>query len=162
MEHLWPGCFFLLDSNDLSFASTETKFKNPITKTQNNFLVNTGFLVKLFQKKPKWYYHFFMKKSKNKNIILGFSFWIYEFGFSWCKGKIINLGIFHTYSFFLCLVHQKGIDRCNEGGWLALQSYVPGKKVFRIHFFKILRKGQLISKCHFDVFNSSKKWTSNF
>ena len=38
---------------DLSFASTETKFKNPITKTQNNFLVNTGFLVKLFQKKPK-------------------------------------------------------------------------------------------------------------
>ena len=36
---------------DLSFASTETKFKNPITKTQNNFLVNTGFLVKLFQKK---------------------------------------------------------------------------------------------------------------
>ena len=41
-------------TNDLSFASTETKFKNPITKTQNNFLVNTGFLVKLFQKKPKW------------------------------------------------------------------------------------------------------------
>ena len=39
---------------DLSFASTETKFKNPITKTLNNFLVNTGFLVKLFQKKPKW------------------------------------------------------------------------------------------------------------
>ena len=39
---------------DLSFASTETKFKNPITKAQNNFLVNTGFLVKLFQKKPKW------------------------------------------------------------------------------------------------------------
>jgi len=38
---------------DLSFASTETKFKNPKTKTQNNFLVNTGFLVKLFQKKPK-------------------------------------------------------------------------------------------------------------
>ena len=38
---------------DLSFASTETKFKNPITKTQNNFLVNTGFLVKLFQKNPK-------------------------------------------------------------------------------------------------------------
>ena len=38
---------------DLTFASTETKLKNPITKTQNNFLVNTGFLVKLFQKKPK-------------------------------------------------------------------------------------------------------------
>ena len=38
---------------DLSFASTDTKFKNPITKTQINFLVNTGFLVKLFQKKPK-------------------------------------------------------------------------------------------------------------
>ena len=41
-------------SFDLSFASTETKFQNPITKTQNNFLVNTGFLLKLFQKKPKW------------------------------------------------------------------------------------------------------------
>jgi len=38
---------------DLSFASTETKFKDPITKTQNNFLANTGFLVKLFQKMPK-------------------------------------------------------------------------------------------------------------
>ena len=24
-------------TNDLSFASTETKFKNPITKTQNDF-----------------------------------------------------------------------------------------------------------------------------
>ena len=41
------------ESYDLSFASTETKFQNPITKTQNNFLVNTGFLLKLFQKKPK-------------------------------------------------------------------------------------------------------------
>ena len=38
---------------DLSFASTETKFIKPKTKTQNNFLVNTGFLVKFFQKKPK-------------------------------------------------------------------------------------------------------------
>jgi hypothetical protein len=39
--------------NDLSFASTEARFKDPITKTQNNFLVNTGFLVKLLKKKPK-------------------------------------------------------------------------------------------------------------
>ena len=30
-----------------------------------------------------------MKKSKNNNIILGLSYWFYEFGFSWCKGKII-------------------------------------------------------------------------
>ena len=45
--------FRLLVSSDLSFASTETKFKNPITKTQNDFFVNTVFLVKLFQKKPK-------------------------------------------------------------------------------------------------------------
>ena len=29
-------------------------------------------------------------KSKNKNIILGFGCWIFEFGFSWCKGKVIN------------------------------------------------------------------------
>ena len=42
---------------DLSFASNETKFKNPITKNQNNFLVNTGFSVKFFQ------------KSQNDNII---------------------------------------------------------------------------------------------
>ena len=40
-------------TNDLSFASTETVFINPKTKTQNNFLVNTRILVKLFQKKPK-------------------------------------------------------------------------------------------------------------
>jgi hypothetical protein len=40
-------------TNDLSFASTETKFIKPKTKTQNNFLVNTGFLVNFFQKKPK-------------------------------------------------------------------------------------------------------------
>ena len=44
----------LFQTYDLSFASTETKFQNPITKTQNIFLVNTGFLLKLFQKKPKW------------------------------------------------------------------------------------------------------------
>ena len=35
-----------LNTYDLSFASTETKFIKPKTKTQNNFLVNTGFLVK--------------------------------------------------------------------------------------------------------------------
>ena len=48
----WPWMKYLF--NELSFASTKTKLKNPISKTQNNFLVNTGFLVKLFQKKPKW------------------------------------------------------------------------------------------------------------
>ena len=46
------SCTFFLFF-DLSFASTETKFINPKTKTQNNFLVNTRILVKLFQKKPK-------------------------------------------------------------------------------------------------------------
>ena len=30
-----------------------------------------------------------MKKSKNNNIILGFGYWVFEFGFSWCKGKVI-------------------------------------------------------------------------
>ena len=30
-----------------------------------------------------------MKNSKNNNIILGFGYWVLEFGFSWCKGKII-------------------------------------------------------------------------
>ena len=52
---IWGNTVFIICVTiDLSFASTETKFENPITKTQNNFLVNTGFLVKLFQKKPKW------------------------------------------------------------------------------------------------------------
>ena len=32
-------------TNDLSFASTETKFKNPITKTQNNIVI-FGFFQK--------------------------------------------------------------------------------------------------------------------
>ena len=31
-----------------------------------------------------------MKKSKNNNIILGFGYWVFEFGFSWCKGKVIS------------------------------------------------------------------------
>ena len=31
-----------------------------------------------------------MKKSKNNNIILDFGYWVFEFGFSWCKGKVIN------------------------------------------------------------------------
>ena len=31
--------FDVLQSNDLSFASTETKFKNPITQTQNNIVI---------------------------------------------------------------------------------------------------------------------------
>ena len=32
-----------------------------------------------------------MKKSKNNNIILGFGYWVFEIGFSWCKGKIISV-----------------------------------------------------------------------
>ena len=35
-----------------------------------------------------------MKKSKNNNIILGFGYWVFEFGFSWCKGKVINVARF--------------------------------------------------------------------
>ena len=70
-------------------------------------MVNTGFLVKLFQKKPKWWYNFFMKKSKNNNIILGFGYWVFEFGFSWCKWKVIyfqNDAQFLTaqYYYFYC------------------------------------------------------------
>ena len=65
-----------MDIFDLSFASTETKFLNPKTKTQNNFLVKTGFLVKL------------LKKSQNNNIIflwknpkITILFWVLVFGF---------------------------------------------------------------------------------
>ena len=57
-------------------------------------MVNTGFLVKLFQKKPNDNIIFFMKKSKNNNIILGFGHWVFEFGFSWCKGKVTSFLFF--------------------------------------------------------------------
>ena len=61
MNETFKGSFYSEKSNmylllllfDLSFASTETKFIKPKTKTKNNFLVSTGFLVKLFQKKPQ-------------------------------------------------------------------------------------------------------------
>ena len=42
-----------------------------------DFFVNTRILVKLFQKKAKIIMSFFMKNSKNNNIILGFSFQFY-------------------------------------------------------------------------------------
>ena len=47
---------------DLSFASTETKFKNPITKTQNNFLVNAVFFCQIISKKAKMIISFFYEK----------------------------------------------------------------------------------------------------
>ena len=49
-------------TNDLSFASTETKFKNPITKTQNNFLVNTVFFCQIISKKAKMIISFLYEK----------------------------------------------------------------------------------------------------
>ena len=51
------------------------------TKTAD-FFVNTCISVKFFQKKARLSVSFFMKNSRNNNIILGFSFWFYVFGFS--------------------------------------------------------------------------------
>ena len=38
------------------------------------FFVNTGLFSQIVSKKAKMIIYLFMKKSKNKNIILGFSF----------------------------------------------------------------------------------------
>ena len=42
-----------------------------------------------------------MKKSKNDNIILGFGYWVFEFGFSWCKGKVIWFNWFFVTPYFI-------------------------------------------------------------
>ena len=42
-----------------------------------------------------------MKKSKNNNIILGFGYWVFEFGFSWCKGKVIWFNWFFVTPYFI-------------------------------------------------------------
>ena len=55
--------------------------KNPKTKTAD-FFVNTHISVIFFSKKAKITISFFKKKSKNNNIILGFSFKFYVFSFS--------------------------------------------------------------------------------
>ena len=47
--------------------------KKPKTKTAD-FFVNTGLFSQIVSKKAKIVIYFFMKKSKNDNIILGFSF----------------------------------------------------------------------------------------
>ena len=58
-----------------------------------------------------------MKQSKNNNIILGFGYWVFEFGFSWCKGKVKGgvkptfLGVFEDPKFKKCqlnIIKQKG------------------------------------------------------
>ena len=47
-----------------------------------------------------------MKKSKNNNIILGFGYWVFEFGFSWCKGKVICL-LHNLFSIFVYWLSEK-------------------------------------------------------
>ena len=47
--------------------------KKPKTKTAD-FFVNTGNFSQIVSKKAKMIICFFMKNSKNNNIILGFSF----------------------------------------------------------------------------------------
>ena len=67
----------LLMKNPLDGRNT----KKPKTKTAD-FFVNTHISVNFFSKKAKITISFFRRKSKNNNIILGFSFQFYVFGFS--------------------------------------------------------------------------------
>ena len=61
------------------------KLKNKKTN-QLFFLWTLVFQSNFFKKRKKNDKITFMKNSRNKNIILGFSIWIYVFGFSWCNG----------------------------------------------------------------------------
>ena len=79
---------------DLSFALTETKFKNPITKTQNNIVI-FGFFHK------KWYYHFgfFWNNLTKKPVFTKKLFWVLVIGFlnlvsvdAKERSKMFNLG----------------------------------------------------------------------
>ena len=56
------------------------KTNKPKTKTADHF-VNARISSQIFSKKAKIIY-FFYENSKNNNIILGFSFYFYVFGFS--------------------------------------------------------------------------------
>ena len=67
-----------LDSNDLSFASTETKYKKPKTKAQNN-IVTFG----IFHKKGYFYFGFFWNNLTKitvftkKSAVLVFGFLVF-------------------------------------------------------------------------------------
>ena len=61
-----------LMTNPLDGRNTK-KLKNKKTKTAD-FFVNTGLFSQIVSKKAKIIIYFFMEKSKNNNIILGFSF----------------------------------------------------------------------------------------
>ena len=89
-------------ANDLSIASTKTKYIKLNTKTQNIFCrLNenlTTFLYTLSGAKRKQKEKkkvFSLKCIQKSNVIkkknLGFSIWIYVFGFSRCNGLIISL-----------------------------------------------------------------------
>ena len=60
-----------------------------------------------------------MKNSKNNNIILGFGYWVLEFGFSWCKGKIIKIQFiecdFSNSIFQKSSADQQGIKQSQSG-----------------------------------------------
>ena len=86
-----------------------------------------------------------MKNSKNNNIILGFGYWVLEFGFSWCKGKIIssipflmrfvalqNKNLFLTHFFLRIMSHLlKNVYRTH--------SYTPKTYKIRIEKHKIFK-----------------------
>ena len=59
--------------------------KKPKTK-RFSFSKQQSYFSQIISKKAKITIWFFRRKSKNNNIILGFSFQFYVFGFSWCKG----------------------------------------------------------------------------
>ena len=65
------------DFCDLSFASTETKFIKPKTKTQNNIVI-FGFFHK---KKLYYYFGFFWNNLTKKPVFTKKLFWVLVFGF---------------------------------------------------------------------------------
>ena len=73
-QHKMSNPLDIRKTNDLSFASTETKFKNPITKTILLFL---DFFIK------KWYYHlgFFWNNLTKKPVFTKKLFWVLVIGF---------------------------------------------------------------------------------
>ena len=96
-----------------------------------------------------------MKKSKNNNIILGFGYWVFEFGFSWCKGKVKSpqnwfvLGT-KSYSEALCEILWRQLlclrlssARYASASKQRLLSKFQKFKTFKLKLMKNLVKTQL-------------------
>ena len=87
---VWPKSLATMRSNPSCHATTQ------VAKTRLNDLLKgkheSVILVKLFKKSQKNNI-FFMKNSKNNNIIWGFSFQFYVYGFSLYNEQKMNLAV---------------------------------------------------------------------